>query len=200
MVVLDDGKGTGKKVQINDVNQMKVRSTTHSEEHFASQDEGEAYLVSSSQVLGIPTLTFANTNVGDVLTIRNTGTVNMVITTILASASAAGGIMTVYKNRIFGTLTQNTAVDAKNLNFGSAKIATSEIDVWDETNSNGIQGLTGGDLMRAQILGTREVIVTNGSVIIPQGKSMTINFSNNTGGTIEFECGFRFYFDSETLL
>jgi hypothetical protein len=200
VVVVDDGKGTGKTAEVNDDNQMRTRSTSHTEEHFASQDEEQAYLVSTSQVAGIPTLTFLDTEGGDVLTIRNTGTVNMVITSILVSANAAGGIMTVYKNRVFGTLTQNTVVEAKNLNFGSAKISTTEVDVWDETNGDGIQGLSGGDIMRAFAMPAAGITIeTSGSVIIPQGKSLTINFINNSGNTIEFESGFRYCFDNEII-
>lgn len=198
MVIIDDGKGTGKTTEVNNANQLRVRSTMHDEEHWVSQDEEQSYLVTSSQAPGIPTLTFLTLEEGDVLALKNTGTANLVVTSILASASAAGGLMTVYKNRVFGTLTQNTVVTARNLNFGSSKISTTEVDVWDETNGNGIQGLTNGDLMRAQLIGLKEVIVTNGAVIIPQGKSLTINFNNLSDNTIEFECAFRYYFDTET--
>ena len=196
MVIIDDGKGTGKKAEINLNNQMRVRATSHDEEHFATSTDEQSYQVSSSQEPGVPSLTFANTNVGDVMNIKNIGTIDLIITSIVASADAAGGVLSIYKNKVTDTLTQNIPVTPTNLNFGSAKTSTTEVDIWDETNGDGIQGLTGGDLMRSEVIGTNEVIVTNGAVLIPQGKSLTINYSNNTGSAIEFECGLRYYFDT----
>lgn len=198
MVLIDDGTGTGKRAKVTNTNELAVRATQHTEEHFVSLVDGQAYLTSISQVAAIPTLTFLTTEVGDVLVVENTGTSDLVITSILASANAAGGILTVFKNRTLGALTQNTVIIANNLNFGSAKISTTSVNVWDETNGNGIQGTSNGEIMRSFIVPAAGIeINTAGSVIVPQGTSITVNFNNITGGTIEFECGFRWYFDDD---
>ena len=199
MVVLDDGKGTGRKAEVNEVNQLVVRSTTQAEEHWVSETNGETYIASVAES-GVSTLTFANATSGDVLNLMNNNTTNLILSTMAFSASAAGGIVTIVKNNVTGTLTQNVTITPENLNFGSAKIANVTADVWDETNGNGIQGLSGGAAFRTIILPTSLFIDTRGTIVIPQGKSLTINFSNNTGGAIEFECGFRFYFDTEIAI
>lgn len=198
VVVLDDGKGTGKKAEINNDNQLRARATTHAEEHWVSGVNGETYLASVGEA-GIPTLTFLTTDVGDLLHLRNDSTTDIVVSAIICSADVAGGIVTLFKNKTEGTLTQNTPITPVNLNFGSAKIADATANVWDETNGNGILGLTGGSILRTFIMPPAVLAVdTRGTVIIPQGKSITINFSNNTGNTIEFECGFRFYYDADS--
>lgn len=196
MVVLDDGKGTGRKAEVNQVNQVRVRSTTHAEEHWASETNGETYLASVAES-GVSTLTFANTNSGAVLHLVNNSTTNLVMSDIAVSASAAGGILTLVKNNVTGTLTQNVTITPENLNFGSANIANVTADVWDETTGDGIQGLSGGDTFRTVVIPNVLFIDTRGTIVIPQGKSITINYSNNTGSAIEFECAFRFYYDTE---
>lgn len=192
-----DGKGSGRRAAVNLKNEINVRATQHTEEHEVSERDGQAYLISSSQVPALPTLTFLTTETGDVLYLENTGTSNLIVTSIIASASAVGGVFTVYRNRTRGSITQNTAVLSKNLNYGSSKLSTTLVDVWDETNGDGLQGFSNGDVMRAVTMPLGVVIDTGGAVIIPQGKSMTLAFNNITGGTIEFECGFRYYFDDE---
>lgn len=197
MTIINDGTGSGRKARVNLKNELNVRATQHTEEHEVSERDEQAYLVTSSQQAAKPTLTFLTTETGDVLHLKNTGTSNLIITSIVASASAVGGIMTVYKNRTEGTITQDTAIISNNLNYGSSKISTTTVSVWDETNGDGLLGLTNGDLLRAFTMPLGLAIDTGGAVIIPQGKSMTISFNNVTGGTIEFECGFRYYFDDE---
>ena len=195
MVVLDDGKGSGRRAEINVANQINSRATTHAEEHWVSTENGETYLASTGSV-GIPTLTFLTTNSGAILHLTNDSTTDVIVTAIICSADTAGGIITLTKNEIEGTLTQNTPLAPVNLNFGSAKIANASANVWDETNGDGIQGLTGGTVLRTLIMpGGGLAVDTRGTIVITQGRSLTINFANNTGNTIEIECGFRFYFD-----
>lgn len=195
MVIFEDGKGTGVKVQVNAKNEIKARATQHSEEHSISQEDEQAYFTSTAQT-STETLTFLTTETGDVLHIKNTGSTDITLSAIIASVSAAGGVITLTKNKTEGTITQNTTVVANNLNFGSANISTTTVDIWDETNGNGIQGLTNGDVLTSlTLLGSPAVIETAGTIIIPQGKTLTVSFNNVTGGTIEFSVGLRYYFD-----
>jgi hypothetical protein len=196
VVVLDDGKGTGRKAEVNPVNQLRVRATTHAEEHWVSETNGETYIASVAES-GVTTLTFLTTEGGDVLHLINNSTTNLVISDIAVSASAAGGILTLTKNKTDGILTQNVTITPENLNFGSANIANVTANVWDETNGNGILGLSGGDVFRTLVVPNVLFVDTRGTIVVPQGKSITINYSNNIGSTIEFECAFRFYFDTE---
>jgi len=197
VVVLDDGKGTGVSAEVNSVNQLRIRSTTHTEEHWVSESVGDTY-VASVGATGIDSLTFLTTESGDVFQLINNNTTNMVVSLIAITASAPGGILTLVKNKIQGTLTQNTQVTPTNLNFGSAKIANATVNVWDETNGNGIQGLSGGIVFRTIITPSTFFANTAGTLVLPQGTSLTINYNNITGSTIEFECGVRFYYDTET--
>lgn len=197
MTIIEDGTGTGTKGQVNPKNEFRVRATSHSEEHFISQDDEQAYFASTAQT-STATLTFLTTETGDVFHLKNTGTANITVSAIISSTSAGGGILTLIKNKVEGTITQNTTVVANNLNFGSAKISTTTVDVWDETNGDGIQGLTNGDILTSLILPASPIILpTGGTIIIPQGQSITIAYNNITGGTIEFSVGIRYYFDDE---
>ena len=196
--IINGGPGAKIGAQVNGKHELKIRATQHAEEHFISQDDGEAYFVASGQQAGKQTLTFLAGEVGDVLFIKNTGVKNLVISSIQASANAGGGIMTIIKNRVEAVLSQNTPIVPNNINFGSSKLSTTEVQVWDETNGDGIQGLSNGQEVRPfQMPPSPIEINVGGAVIIPQGKSLTVNFNNLTGGTIEFECGFRYYFDDE---
>lgn len=195
MVLIDDGTGTGKRAKVNDQNQIETRATQHSEAHFVSENAGEAFFSSTAQT-STSTLTFLTTETGDAIHIKNTGSVNLTISAIILNASAAGGVASIVKNKIEGTITQNTTVIANNLNFGSAKSATTVVDVWDETNGDGIQGLTGGDVLTSLTIPPAAVVInTDGTIVIPQGQRLTVNFNNITGGTIEVSVGLRYYFD-----
>lgn len=196
-IELIDGKGSGIRAEVNKTNELRVRATQHTEEHNASQ-KGEAYLASSGQVAGLPTLTLLTTEGGDILYLENTGTVPLVIGQISVNPNIPGGIVTFYKNRTKGVLSQNTPIIPANLNYGSAKVAAVQCEVWDETNGNGIQGLSNGDIHAAGAIGPGTFINTEGTIIIPQGKSIGVHFQNDTGSTIELTVTVRFYFDDET--
>ena len=197
MVLLDDGKGTGKVAEVNEDNQLTVRSTGHTELHFASRENGQTFITSVGRS-GVNTLTFLAGESGRVFFIKNLGTSDFILDTIGFSTSSAGGILKILKNDVEGTITQTVEVDATNMNFGSAKIANIQVLIWDETNGNGIQGLTGTDLLRtATLQATTGRIGTAGAIILPQGKSLTVSFDNITAETIEFECAIRFYFEND---
>lgn len=196
MTIIEDGRSS-KTVEVNDKNQLRIRATQHPEEHFVSHAEGQSYLAGTGQVAGVPTLTLLTTEGGDILYLENTGTVTMVVTQFGITADAPGIIYTLYKNRIKGTLTQNTPITSVNLNFGSANVATAQAEVWDESNGDGILGLTNGDIIATGITGGTTFIQTGSAVLIPQGKSITLNLDNPTAGTIEVSIAIRFYFDTE---
>ncbi len=194
-MIIEDGAGTGKKAEVIDTNELRVRATQHTEEHRVSEDTEQTYFTTSSQT-STPTLTFLTTETGDVLYLQNTSATDMIVTVLLFSADVAGGVVTTTKNVTEGSLTQNTSIVPINFNFGSGKTAGAQTEVWDETNGDGIQGLSGGDTIRSFTMPASAIAInTAGSVILPQGKSITISFNNITGDTIEFECGIRFYYD-----
>lgn len=194
MVLIDDGKGTGKTVGVNDDNQLEVKATTFSELTFVSRETGETFITSVSRS-GVDTLTFAAGESGRVFFLKNNSTIDLILDTIGFSSSAAGGILKIFKNDVEGTITQTVSVDATAMNFGSAKVANITALSWDETNGNGIQGLTGTDTLRsATVPASTGRIGVGGAIIIPQGKSITVAYDNITGGSIEFECVIRFYY------
>ena len=140
--IINGGEGPKIGAKVNQKHELEVRATQHTEEHFVSLDDGEAFFASTAQT-STKTLTFLTTEVGDAIHLKNVGTKNLVVQAIILNADAPGGVASIIKNKVDAALTQNTLVVANNLNFGSAKISTTEVNVWDETNGNA--RATGGD-------------------------------------------------------
>lgn len=186
-----DGKGTGSAARVDKDNNLVVISTNHSEEHIVSTNNQQAYFANTTDTAN--TLTVGATG-GPMLYIRNDSPdKKIVIERISSSASVAGGVLVLKKNMILGTIANNNDHTPVNLNFGSGLDAIATAYNWDETG-NAMTGLTGGDTIKSYItrVGDTKHFI-NGSLILQNNNSLTIEYSNAAGS--EFECGIRFYFD-----
>lgn len=190
-----DGTGTGNKAKVNPNHRLLTLSVIHTEEHVASLADGEAYFANTTDTAD--TLTFADATAGPVLYLRNDSqTKVIIIQKIVASASAAGGVMTFKRNAVLGTIGANNVHTPANSNFGSSNELDATCYSWDETGTAGMTGLTNGTKWKTFITKAGpEFFPVDGTITLPKNTSLTIEYSNNTGGSIEFECGIRLYLD-----
>jgi len=115
---LIDGRGTGYRAQINKENQIETFSVIRSE-LSSSLDHGKTWN------LGTGYLTLTSANASDVLYIKNTGTIPLVIDlyVVLARASTGGSgdlLIDILRNPTGGTVISDASLaNAVNMNFGS---------------------------------------------------------------------------------
>lgn len=194
---IKNGAGDGGfEWKINSNSRGLVLAVTHTEEHIESLVSGEAYFANTTNTAD--TLTFADATEGPVLYLKNTSaTKTIVIQKMVASASAAGGVLKMVRNEALGTIGANNVHVPVNSNFGSENTMEADCYNWDETGTVGMTGLTGGIIWKSFVTKAGpEFYPIDGTIILPRNSSITIEYSNNTGGSIEFECGLRMYLDS----
>lgn len=130
-MIIEDGKGNGKSVEINDENMMMVNAIAASPEHHINHTHGDAYTVRFSAT---------PTGAGDCFFyIKNTSDKDMII---------EGGALYCEADEYFdikindsGTPVGGTDITPVNLNSGSGNIATGTFQ-----NGNDITGLSGGNV------------------------------------------------------
>ena len=126
-MMIEDGKGTGRKVGVNSHNQILTHSVVRQEIEQASID-GDSFNLNT----GLMTLTSANES--GVFFLKNTNPEKDIFLTsiIVILGPSTGGSSTdtvrfrIYKNTTSGTLVSNAVALAanSNRNFGSSKILT----------------------------------------------------------------------------
>ena len=195
--MIKDGTGKGFLAKVNADNKLFVLASTHTEEHTASITGANAYFANSTDTAD--TLTFADATAGPILYLKNDDPdADIVVEKIVCSADAAGGVLKFMRNMTLGTIGANNVHTPVNSNFGSSNTVTATSYNWDESGTTGMDGLTNGTAWKSFIMGAGTTFFpVDGTISIPKGSSVTINFANNTGSAIEFECGIRFYLDKK---
>lgn len=195
MVLIQDGTGKGFSAAVSSSNKLRTLTTAHTEEHFHSFVDGQAYTANTTDTAN--TLTLADGNTYNMLYLRNdSSTLFLIVQKILTSTSATGIVCLVQKNMTLGSVSANNVHTPVNTNFSSGNAANVLCHNWDETGTVGIGGLTVGTLVVAAILDVGSSIFdVDGALVLGQNDSVTIRLVNGTGGNIEASSAIRFYFD-----
>jgi hypothetical protein len=140
--MIDDGTGTGNKVEVNSLHQLSVRSIGTTYHQFVSCVHEQAYMASLGTEAK-PTLTVTGTG-GYMMYLKNTSTDYDAIIARITIATSALALITLMKNPTIGSLGNETATTPVNKNFKSGKVADVDVYTWDEVG-DGITGITSGD-------------------------------------------------------
>lgn len=160
MVILEDGKGTGRKAQVNTQNQLVVKATVQSEIEHESEENGSAYNWTSDTV---------SVDAGDtVLLVKNTSDKHLHITSIKISNGSTASEYTIHLPTTEVTVT-GTIVTGTNLNTANSNVATSSA-ASDETNN------TQGNVLETIFLAVdRRETISTGGLILGKNKSLAID-------------------------
>jgi hypothetical protein len=141
-MMIDDGTGTGHKVEVNSLHQLSTRGINSTYHQFVSCKHEQAYMVSLGTEAK-PTMTITGTG-GYMMYLKNTSTSYDAIIARITISSSALALITLMKNPTIGSLGNETATVPVNKNFKSGKVADVDVYTWDEVG-DGITGITGGD-------------------------------------------------------
>ncbi len=195
MSIILDGTGRAFAAKVDSRNKLLVAATSHSDEHEASEVDGQAYFANTTDTAD--TLTLATGNTYHMLFLRNlSSTKRLVVQKVDVSASVALLTLCLQKNMTLGAVSDNNVHLPVNVNFSSGNAADVLCYNWDETGTVGITGLSAGSRIKTFILGLGTFIIpVDGFMVLGQNDSLTLMLVNGTGGNVEAEAGIRFYFD-----
>jgi len=140
-MMIEDGKGTGRRAGVNSLNQLESRSICSTYHQFVSDYHGHAYMAPLGTEAK-PTLTVTAAG-GYMMYLKNTSTDYDAVFARLAISTSALMVITAIKNPDIGALVNETAITPVNKNFKSGKLADVELYGWDEVG-DGITGITAG--------------------------------------------------------
>lgn len=138
---IEDGTGTGNRVEVNSLNQIKTRSIRSTYHQFVSCNDEQAYMASLGTE-AMPTLTVTATG-GYMMYLKNTSTNYDAIIARLTVSTSAMMSVTIMKNPTIGILVNEVASVPVNKNFKSGKVADVDVYTWDEVG-DGMTGITAG--------------------------------------------------------
>jgi len=189
-VLIEDGKGKGFSAEVDSDNRLATRSTSVSEAHHISEDDGQAYMTDASTTANALTLT---ATAGAILLIRNdSDDKDLVIHIVTVSTSAAGTILILRKNDTIGTIADNNTETPENMNFTSGNVANATVYSWDEQN-NGLGGLTPGPVLHTGYIAVGTTPLTfDDAVVLGKNDNFVIA---TVLGTPEFTANVQFYFN-----
>lgn len=178
---IQDGTGSGFSMKVDEKGRAHVDSVTTQREEAQSQ-RGFAFNVNTGNI----TLTNGATK-NAVLYIKNNEDYDLIITNIfyiLGNTTSGTGncYLEIVRNPTTGTIISGaTAVSInQNKNFGSSRALS-------VTAYKGATGLTftNGDDYAATILnaGPQRIVITGGSITLPKGASIGINYTTPTSNT-----------------
>ena len=164
MVQIEDGKGTGRRAQVNAENQLLVNAITQTELEHESEDNGTAYVWSSDSV---------NPGADDtVILLKNTSDTNLHIDSIEIAGSTTSEY-TVHLPTSEVTVTGNT-ITGTNLNTSSSNVADASAATIETNNSQ-------GDVLRSVfILADNTLRIPLDGVILGKNKSIAVDVVANT--------------------
>ena len=181
-MLIEDGKGTGYKAEVDSGNRLKTYATSLAEEHHTNVAHGEAYTM---DIDGI------QPDAADywVAIIKNTADDDLIITSITGWVSSFKNDQ-IYEAYIGGTFTyasNGTAVVPANLNAGSGKTATGSFYVND--GSGNITTVVAGSVAGRFIFGTTPIKwVKSSGGISPKNQCFMLysNLAEKLTGYISF--------------
>ena len=180
-IIIKDGTGTGKSAKVTSENRLETSSITQVDKDHAG-DLGDKYNINTGDI----TLTDANKTT--VLYLKNNEANDIVVTALIynlgATASGTGDIkIEVHRNPTTGDIVTNaSAVEAvSNQNFGSNKTLTA--DVYKGATADA--AITDGDvsISTRSAANTGRIVVSLGSLVIPKGSSLAIDYTPPTSNT-----------------
>ena len=195
-IIIKDGTGSGRSAHVNRINRLSVASISDSSEHRVSSEDGLSFFANSADTANTLTITATG---GPILYLRNdSATRIIVISKILSSAAAAGGVMVWKKNVTLGSIGNNNVHVPVNLNFSSGAVADALCHTWDQVG-DGMTGLTSGTIIKTFITGAGFTVhPIDDAVVLGNGDSITVEYSHASG--TEFECGIRFFYEAEDVI
>lgn len=196
MVMITDGTGGGTSASVSASNKLRTLATSHTEEHFHSDIDGQAYIANTGDTAN--TLTLATGNTYNMLFLRNdSSSLILIIQKIVVSVDTANVVYLLQKNMTLGVVADNNVHTPVNVNFASGNSADVLCHNWDETGTTGVGGLTVGTLTDSTILDVgASIFPIDGSIILGQNDNVVIRLVNGTGGNAEASTSIRFYFDT----
>lgn len=163
--ILEDGKGTGNKAQVNKENQLVVRSISQSELEHTSEKDGEAYSWASDAV---------DPGVDEtVLLIKNTSDTPLHLGFALISGSTSSQY-TVHLPTTEVTPTGGSVVTGTNLNTGSSNVADASARSLETNNSQG------NVIHSIFILADTPYFINLDGIILAKNKSIGVDVVANT--------------------
>lgn len=175
---IEDGTGASYRAKVSDQYRLLTESLT-TDESVSQTFEGRAYNVNTGSI----TLTSANAS--GVLYMLNTGSTDIVITSLIyllgTSTGGSGNInVKVYRNPTAGTLISGgTSFAAVNRDFGSANTLSATI----KKGAEG-QTVTDGSIVTESLFTSvgRQVIAV-GALVLRPGNSIALVITPQTGNT-----------------
>jgi hypothetical protein len=176
---IEDGyNGTSAKVDSS--NRLHTKSVTQTEEQ-SQANEGYTYNINTG------TINLTSANKSAVLYLKNNSTKDLKITTVGYlfgnSTSGSGDLaLEILRNPTGGTIVSGASDVTVNINknFGSPRTLLADVYKGAEGNT-----LTGGEVALPSLLAgsARTYIIGTGVLIIPQGQSIGVNITPQSGNT-----------------
>ncbi len=184
MSVIDDGTGTGKKAKVDSTNRLQTSAVTEPIADHAAES-GVKFNINTGDI------TVTNATKTTMLYIKNTGSDEIVISALIynlgTTASGSGDVkIDVIRNPTTGDIIDNTNdVEAgngteANQNFGSNLVLNADI-YKGATGETLVNGSTSVSTRSASATG--RIVVTLGSIVIPKGSSIAVNYTPPTSNT-----------------
>jgi hypothetical protein len=171
-----DGTGAGYKVEVTSGNRLKATSIVLSESKNANAI-GESFLISSGYV----TYTVATNQA--LLYVKNNENRDLIIDRFNFNLQASTGGAVDYGRFVFyknpTSITNGTAKDAVNLNFGSSVL----YDIDAEYGNGSTSAFVGGTTFASPLVGEGEVFFIEGNIVLPKGTSIGISYIPPAGNT-----------------
>jgi len=193
MSQIEDGRGTGYRVRINEENAMIIRGTTQTEEHYICSFSGDSYFLNTATTAN--TLTGTATG-GPLLYVKNEHpTKQLVIAKLDFGSDTAGILFWLTGQPTLGTIGNNNIVIPPTMLIGATNTPQGIFYSWNEVG-DGMTGLSGGSKMNVFVAAVGQTdIPVDGSIILESGAALTFNYA----GAGEISAGIRFfYMDPET--
>jgi len=165
-LVIEDGKGSGKKVGVNDENQMTVASTSQSELEHESEENGAGYNWSSD-------ITDVAAGGGTVLLVKNTSDTPLHIECVKIANGVLASEYTVHLPTTEVTVTGVT-VTGTNLNTASSNVAEASAASKETNNSQG------NVISTVWLAADSNVSVETPGLILGKNKSVALDVVENT--------------------
>jgi len=177
-MMIEDGKGTGYRAQVNSLHQIIVRSIRSTYHQFVSCEHSQAYMASLGTE-ALPTLTVTGAG-GYMMYLKNTSTDYDAIIARLSISTSALMEIVVMKNPDIAALGNETAITSVNKNFKSGKVADMDVYGWDEAGDGitGIGGVIAGDCAGTYQVNGLERILFDESICLGLNDIIAIKAKN----------------------
>ncbi len=182
MGMVTDGKGTGKKAQVDNTNRLLTRSISESIQHAHSHNDGQAYQVIGTATLSSGTITAIH--------LKNTSTTLDIVVTYIrhqildqSGGTAFPNASNYYRIALGRTYSSDgTAVTPVNLNTNSANEAEATVYNNSPTLAGTAQEI---DRWYTKAEGDMNLFNKEGSIIIGQNGTLELSYiGDQSAGTI----------------